>query len=126
MLLRRIGTPFSKSHGGHAIHPELRQSAQGPIFITCTEHRRAQANEVLDDFRPAYAAMDLDEVTTSVDLGSQRATCFKFSKHFAAQCLDRLERVAPGPQPVEGRSKPDLLVHAAPCKMMSAARSALL
>ncbi|MCY1457190.1 hypothetical protein D9M71_744580 [compost metagenome] len=63
--------------------------------------------------------MDLDEVATPVDFGTQGAAAFQFAIDLALQALDLDEGVLAGPEGLEGFVQ--LQLHGRSCRITSAA-----
>jgi hypothetical protein len=96
-------------------------------FAAPSTGRRSES-EVLDDFGPADAAMDLHEVATPGDLGAQRASPFQLAVDLAVERLDGNERVSARPTASGTVRREQTLpaLHQRALVITSAARSALL
>jgi hypothetical protein len=126
-LPRRIAAAQTEGDGAHAVHPEVAQALDRQPLVRRPEHGQAQRGEVLGDFGPADAAMDLHEVAAPGDLGAQRASPFQLAVDLAVERLDGNERVSAGPQRAERFVEKDFAgVHQRALVITSAARSALL
>src|SRR5690606_27029650 len=77
-----------------------------------TEHWRLGRKQVLGNFTPTDAAMNLDEITAPVDFDTQGATAFQLTINLAFQLLDLDEGVLALPKGLEGLTEDQ--VHIAP------------
>ncbi|MCY1186957.1 hypothetical protein D9M73_278790 [compost metagenome] len=78
------------------------QALQGAQLLPRAKHWQLGGGQVLDDFAPTDAAVDLDEVAAPVDFGTQGAAAFQFAIDLALQALDLDEGVLAGPEGFEG------------------------
>src|SRR5690606_13378488 len=108
MLRRRIAAPLAIRHGGHGWHADFFQARNGFPFLARAQHRQFGSNQILGDFAPADAAMDLDEIPAPLNFGAQGAPTFEFAIHLTVQTLDFGERIASGPKRLEWFSKEQL------------------
>ncbi|RMU65409.1 hypothetical protein ALP29_200181 [Pseudomonas syringae pv. avii] len=108
MLRGGVAATLAVRHSGHGRHTDLMQTLDGVPFLARPQHRQFCGCQVLGNFAPADAAVDLDEVATPVNFGAQRATTFQLAVDLTAQALDLGECIAPGPQALERFSKEQL------------------
>jgi len=70
-------------------------------FLARTKDGRLCRKQILGDFRPTDATVDLDEVTLPVDFGTQRASPLQLAVHLPVETLDFDERVRAVPEAFE-------------------------
>ncbi|MCY1435629.1 hypothetical protein D9M71_517310 [compost metagenome] len=102
MLLCGIAATLAEGHGGHGRHAGLVQALDGRPLLPGAEHGRPGGQQVLGDFAPADATVDLDEVAASLDFGTQGPPPLQFAVDLSLQRLHFGESVATGPEALEG------------------------
>ena len=73
MATCRVATTLAKTYRMHGRYAQGFQLPYRLIFVACTQHRQAQAEQVLEDLEPTYAAVNLDEIAPTFDLGAKGA-----------------------------------------------------
>ncbi|MNZ78205.1 hypothetical protein D3C78_967700 [compost metagenome] len=109
----RIAATLAEGHGGHGRHAGRGEALDGGPLLGGAEHRQLGAEQVLDDFAPADAAVDLDEVAAPGHFGAQGAAAFQLAVDLPFEALDLGEGVTAGPQALE-RLGEDQLHRSAP------------
>jgi hypothetical protein len=93
----RVAAALGEGHGAHRVDAEGRESLQRTPFIAGAKHRQAAGQQVLENLKPADAAMDLDVVAATGDLGAQGTAPFERAQHLALQVFDGGEGILSGP-----------------------------
>jgi hypothetical protein len=97
----RIRALRSVCYRRHGLDPDLPQNVQGSPFIFRAENGTLKLHQVLDDFDPAYTAMNLEEIGTAVEGETQRGSAQHLAQNLSLELLDLHKRVELAPKSIE-------------------------
>ena len=105
MLRGRIAAALAIGNGGHGGYADFVQAIDRLPLLTGAQYWQFGGHQVFGHFTPADTPVNLDEIATTLDFGTQRAPTFELAINLTVQTLDFGERIAPIPEAFERLSK---------------------